>query len=385
VVTKFQLRESLFALQGYGLAVFAVSVALGMGLLVSSYGFRGVELPLYLFAIAVTAWYAGAGPSAVAVVLSILSFDYFVEPRYTIYPTVAEIPYLIICTAFAALVAWFSSVSRRVEEQFRQARDRLETLDLAYDAILVRDMNAVITHWNRGAEEMYGWTPQQAIGKRSHELFKTVFPAPLVDIEAELLRTGRWEGELKHTKPDGSLLVVSSRWSLRRDEGGRPAAILETNDDITSRKRREEEIRALNEKPLQLAELAGEMPRGHGETVMIVDERALVALAEETLTQLGYEPVGFDSSVAALQAFRARPKRFDLVLTDETMPDLTGTELAREIRQLRPDISVILMSRYSDTQLSERAQAAGVIEVLRKPLVRRDIAEPVARALHGGH
>ena len=385
MVTKFQLRESLFALQGYGLAVFAVSVALGMGLLVSSYGFRGVELPLYLFAIAVTAWYAGAGPSAVAVVLSILSFDYFVEPRYTIYPTVAEIPYLIICTAFAALVAWFSSVSRRVEEQFRQARDRLETLDLAYDAILVRDMNAVITHWNRGAEEMYGWTPQQAIGKRSHELFKTVFPAPLVDIEAELLRTGRWEGELKHTKPDGSLLVVSSRWSLRRDEGGRPAAILETNDDITSRKRREEEIRALNEKPLQLAELAGEMPRGHGETVMIVDERALVALAEETLTQLGYEPVGFDSSVAALQAFRARPKRFDLVLTDETMPDLTGTELAREIRELRPDMSVILMSRYSDTQLSERAQAAGVIEVLRKPLVRRDIAEPVARALHGGH
>ena len=385
MVTKFQLRESLFALQGYGLAVFAVSVALGMGLLVSSYGFRGVELPLYLFAIAVTAWYAGAGPSAVAVVLSILSFDYFVEPRYTIYPTVAEIPYLIICTAFAALVAWFSSVSRRVEEQFRQARDRLETLDLAYDAILVRDMNAVITHWNRGAEEMYGWTPQQAIGKRSHELFKTVFPAPLVDIEAELLRTGRWEGELKHTKPDGSLLVVSSRWSLRRDEGGRPAAILETNNDITSRKRREEEIRALNEKPLQLAELAGEMPRGHGETVMIVDERALVALAEETLTQLGYQPVGFDSSVAALQAFRAGPKRFDLVLTDETMPDLTGTELAREIRELRPDMSVILMSRYSDTQLSERAQAAGVIEVLRKPLVRRDIAEPVARALHGGH
>jgi PAS domain S-box-containing protein len=385
VVTKFQLRESLFALQGYGLAVFAVSVALGMGLLVSSYGFRGVELPLYLFAIAVTAWYAGAGPSAVAVVLSILSFDYFVEPRYTIYPTVAEIPYLIICTAFAALVAWFSSVSRRVEEQFRQARDRLETLDLAYDAILVRDMNAVITHWNRGAEEMYGWTPQQAIGKRSHELFQTVFPAPLVDIEAELLRTGRWEGELKHTKPDGSLLVVSSRWTLRRDEGGRPAAILETNNDITSRKRREEEIRALNEKPLQLAELAGEMPRGHGETVMIVDERALVALAEETLTQLGYEPVGFDSSVAALQAFRAGPKRFDLVLTDETMPDLTGTELAREIRQLRPDISVILMSRDSDTQLSERAQAAGVIEVLRKPLVRRDIAEPVARALHGDH
>jgi NO-binding membrane sensor protein with MHYT domain/nitrogen-specific signal transduction histidine kinase/ActR/RegA family two-component response regulator len=140
---------------------------------------------------------------------------------------------------------------------------------------------------------------------------------------------------------------------------------------------------AAGETPTLLAKPAGELPQGHGETVMIVDdERALVALAEETLAELGYEAVGFDSSLAALQAFRAEPKRFDLVLTDETMPDLTGTELAREMRQLRPDISIILMSGYSGSQLSERAQAAGIIDVRSKPLVRRDIAEPVARALH---
>jgi CheY-like chemotaxis protein len=136
------------------------------------------------------------------------------------------------------------------------------------------------------------------------------------------------------------------------------------------------------EMPRLVAEPAGELPRGNGETVMIVDdELALVALAEETLAKLGYEPVGFASSLAALQAFRAEPKRFDLVLTDETMPDLTGTELACEIRQLRPEISIILMSGYGGTQLSERAQAAGVNNVLRKPLIGRDIAEPVARAL----
>jgi PAS domain S-box-containing protein len=140
------------------------------------------------------------------------------------------------------------------EERARQAN----LLDLTYDAILVRDMNAVITYWNRGAEQLYGWSPQQAIGKRSHELFRTVFPAPLVDIEAELLRTGRWEGELKHTKPDGSRVVVLSRWSLRRDERGLPAAILETNNDITSRKRREEEIERLNQTlARRSAELAG--------------------------------------------------------------------------------------------------------------------------------
>jgi signal transduction histidine kinase/ActR/RegA family two-component response regulator len=140
------------------------------------------------------------------------------------------------------------------------------------------------------------------------------------------------------------------------------------------------------EKPRLLAETPGDVPRGQGETVMIVDdEHPLVALAEETLAELGYEPVGFDSSVAALEAFSAEPQRFDLVLTDERMPHLTGTELAHKIRQLRPDISILLMSGYSDMPLCERAQAAGVIDVLRKPLARRDIAEPVARALHAGN
>jgi predicted ATPase/signal transduction histidine kinase/GAF domain-containing protein/ActR/RegA family two-component response regulator len=134
--------------------------------------------------------------------------------------------------------------------------------------------------------------------------------------------------------------------------------------------------------PGPLTEPTGALPRGNGETIMIVDdEPALVALAEEILAYLGYEPLGFSSSLAALQAFRVEPTRFDLVLTDEMMPELTGTELAHEIRQLRPDSSIILMSGYGGPQLSARAQAAGVLEVLRKPLVRRDIAEPVARAL----
>jgi PAS domain S-box-containing protein len=139
---------------------------------------------------------------------------------------------------------------------------------------------------------------------------------------------------------------------------------------------------AANQLPAPLAAPAGELPRGNGQIVMIVDdEPALVALAEETLADLGYEPVGFDSSLAALQAFRAQPQRFDLVLTDETMPDLTGIELAREMRDMRPEIPILLMSGHSGSQLSERAQDAKVIEVLRKPLVRRDIANPVARAL----
>jgi light-regulated signal transduction histidine kinase (bacteriophytochrome) len=72
------------------------------------------------------------------------------------------------------------------------------------------------------------------------------FPIPTEEVHAELLRTGRWEGELRKTKADGSGVVVASRWSLRQDEQGRPLAILETNNDISDRKRREEEIRKLN-------------------------------------------------------------------------------------------------------------------------------------------
>src|SRR6267143_1808665 len=136
------------------------------------------------------------------------------------------------------------------------------------------------------------------------------------------------------------------------------------------------------ETPRLLAEPVGDLPQGNGETVMIVDDqRSLVALAEETLAALGYEPAGFDSSVAALQAFRAEPQRFDLVLTDETMPDMSGVDLAREIRRVRPELPIVLMSGYSGAQLTERARATGVAEVLRKPLVRRDIAEALARAL----
>jgi signal transduction histidine kinase/ActR/RegA family two-component response regulator len=130
------------------------------------------------------------------------------------------------------------------------------------------------------------------------------------------------------------------------------------------------------------SEPAGELPCGKGETVMIVDdEQQLVELAEEVVARLGYEPVGFVSSAAALQAFRAEPQRFDALLTDEMMPDLAGTDLAREIRTLRPSIPILLMSGRAVQSVVDRASQAGVNEVLRKPLHRREIADSLARAL----
>ena len=134
--------------------------------------------------------------------------------------------------------------------------------------------------------------------------------------------------------------------------------------------------------PPPTAEIAKELPRGNGEVVMVVDDEApLVALAEELLAQLGYEPVGFQSSMAALKAFADDPRRFDVVLTDEMMPDLTGTSLAVDIRLMRHDIPIVVMSGYVDNGVAALARAAGVNEVLRKPLKSRDIAEALARVL----
>jgi PAS domain S-box-containing protein len=121
---------------------------------------------------------------------------------------------------------------------------------------------------------------------------------------------------------------------------------------------------------------------GAGETILLVDdEETLVRLGEEMIAGLGYEPVGFTSSAAALATFRESPQRFNAVLSDEAMPDMTGSELAREIRKIRPDIPIVLMSGYVTSALSSRAREAGVLEVLSKPLVARDIARSLAGAL----
>ena len=265
---NLQLRYTRSPVLRYGLAVASFAIALGLALLTQRYGFRNIEVPLFLFAIAVSVWYAGIGPAILAVVLSSLAFDYFfTEPRYSFYVRSSELPYYAVFILFALLLTWFSAVRRRVEQQLLQSRDELQRevvkrteqaslLNLTHDTIFVRDMNDVISYWNRGAEELYGWTAEDAIGKNSQQLLQTIFPASVDHIRAELLRTNRWEGELKKTKADGTQVVVASRWSLRLDEQERPIAIQETNNDITERKRREEEIQGLNQ---ELAKRSAEL------------------------------------------------------------------------------------------------------------------------------
>jgi len=205
------------------------------------------------------------------------------------------VPGLIGFGLSALLISWLTTKRKRAEVSLRQARDELEArvqertaelqrtnatlcteiaerkraeetlraqadlLNLTHDTVMVREMNGVITYWNRRAEAMYGWTKEEALGKVSHLLLQTVFPQPLEHILAELVRSGRWEGELIHTGGDGKRIVVASRWALERDEQGRPVAALELNNDITARKQAEE---ALHQAQAELTHLTRVMTMG---------------------------------------------------------------------------------------------------------------------------
>jgi PAS domain S-box-containing protein len=528
-------------------------------------------------------------------------------------------------------IAW-SELTLRVRavklarEMTQAVREQAELLDLTHDTVILRDSANVIRYWNRAATDTYGFTAEDAIGRTTDDLLKTRFAVPLDNVWEELTRNGRWEGELVHTRRDGTEIRVTSRWAVRRGPDGEIVSILETNNDITERRRAEDDRRRLEESLLQAQKLeamgtlaggvahdfnnilgavlgygelaqntapagsalrryvdnmmsaglrakslverilafsrsgvaprtavhvqsvvaeaiellsaslpenirlepqlcaddaavngdptqihqvvinlctnaiqamkqggtlgvrlecmrldaaravvtgtlpAGEyvrlivrdtgagieaalhgrifdpffttkgvgvgtglglslvhgivtelgggvdmasevargttftiyLPRhsrsdtvaepegieperpmhGQGEAILVVDdEEMLVRLAEEMIAGLGYEPVGFTSPFEALQAFRADPDRFSAVISDETMPGMTGSQLAEQIAAIRRHIPILLMSGYASATLAARARSAGARDVLGKPLRSGDIGRALAGAL----
>ncbi len=129
---------------------------------------------------------------------------------------------------------------RELERQAATLAEQAELLDLAHDAILVWDLRSgEIRFWNRGAEEVYGWRRDEVLGRTPQAVLNTQFPQPLAEINADLVRDKRWEGELVHTRRDGTAVVVASRWALQLDRAGQPSSVLGINTDITDRKRAE--------------------------------------------------------------------------------------------------------------------------------------------------
>jgi PAS domain S-box-containing protein len=138
-------------------------------------------------------------------------------------------------------IATFVDISERRRAEAALA-SRRALLDLAHDAAFLSDTEARITYWNAGAEQTYGYTAAEALGRVSYELLHTEFPEPLAGIKAKMTRDGRWDGELVQRRSDGRAVVVMSRWAAYRGSDGSLLGALQANRDITSRKRVDAEL-----------------------------------------------------------------------------------------------------------------------------------------------
>ena len=120
---------------------------------------------------------------------------------------------------------------------------------------------------------------------------------------------------------------------------------------------------------------------GHERILFVDDEKALVEIGEELLAELGYEVICRTSSREALALFRLDPSRFDLIITDQTMPEMTGVEMAREMLVIRPDVPVILTTGFSHLVDADRALAAGIKAFAMKPLTKKELSKTIRKVL----
>lgn len=232
------------------------------------------------------AWYCGIGPSILTAILSGAGVWYwFLPPTHSFVGKTNHALFgMIGFLLFSGVIIVFGESSRRAiakrqraEDALQEAHDELEDrvtertadlaertaaleqksaeladqammLDLANDAIFVRTAADTLSYWNEGAERLYGWSKKEAVGRDAHELLHTEFPEPLDKIKSR----DTWEGELRHTKRDGTQITVASRWRTLRDTTGVALGWLEINTDVTSRKRAEDAARSLSGRLLNL-------------------------------------------------------------------------------------------------------------------------------------
>ena len=178
--------------------------------------------------------------------------------------------------ALEAQIRARTQAQEALERQTGTLREHSQLLDLANDAIFIRSFDGTVSYWNDGAERLYGWTKEEAREKRLGMLLQTKFPTPFEKIKEALVRDGNWEGELVHTRKDGSRVTVASRWTLWRDQDGRPLGWLQINTDISGRRRAEESLRHLSARLLQLQDderrrIARELHDSAGQILVALD------------------------------------------------------------------------------------------------------------------
>jgi len=197
-----------------------------------------------------------------SLVLPLISFDGKAFGALNIYSkesnpfTIEEVKLLSELASDFAYGIMMLRLSKKREEDEETLRKQASLIDLSPDAVIVRNLDGIISFWSEGAWKLYGWTKDEAIGQDINKLLKTEFRQPLEEILNKLKLTGKWSGETIHTNKDGNIVVVQSYWLGKIDEEGKIVEMLESNVDITERTQMQLK---LEESAVRLEEYANQM------------------------------------------------------------------------------------------------------------------------------
>jgi PAS domain S-box-containing protein len=256
-----------------------------------------------------------------------------------------------------------AAAAREASARAEQQR-LLDLIDLAHDAIIVRNSASAILRWNQGAERLYGWSEQEVLGHITHSLFGTRFPISQEAVDAQLAATGQWEGMLTHTRRNGILVQVESRQVLMRDAQGAPTAVLEINRDVTER---EHLLQQQAEAEAQLLALA--------ETNRRMDEFLGIA-SHELRTPLTSISMSVQTAERQLRQVLAN-----------TLPDETGDRLRRthhlaerliqQVQRMDRLVGDLLdVTRISAGKLEMRMEACDLGDLVRDVVEAQRVAWP---------
>ena len=240
-------------------------------------------------------------------------------------------------------IAAFADMSERNDRE-QTIVGQAALLELAHDAIFVRDPDGHITYWNTGAEHTYGFTRAEALGRTSHQMLRTEFPEHLAGIEETMARDGRWEGELTQRRADGRTIVTQSRWAAQRGTDRSLLGFMEVNRDITARKDAEREMR----RQAALLELAHDAifvrdPDGHITYWNTGAERTYGFTRAEALGRTSHQMLRteFPEHLAGIEETMARDGRWEGELTQRRADGRTIVTQSRWAAQRRTDGSLL--------------------------------------------
>lgn len=200
-----------------------------------------------------------------------------------------------------------------LERQAAILRDQAEIIEIAEDAIIVRDMHNRVLFWNSGARHRFGFTFGEARGQPLPRLLKTTYPEPIRIIQKRLMAEGKWEGELLHSTKAGQKIFVESRWKLRTDSKGKPVAVLQIDNDITERKRASDVLQKSKEElERRVVERTSELTKANARLVSELKRRRQVEdllrrVAEQYKNLFDNSPLGMYRTNPAGKILMANP------------------------------------------------------------------------------